>query len=82
MGSFVDPDHFVNTGLTHAFSYDIEDENEVKIPKEKTIFLNEHATLLFSREEERYQGLLYQTYTELDLLMLKGINAAIRERSK
>lgn len=88
-GQFVSPDTYVNTGFTNAVSFDNEDDFETFI-HHTILVTNELNTLCFKEDQSLCEnkvkytisGMLFRTYTEIDLFELKHINKALQTRTK
>ena len=87
VGQFVGPDAIVNTGFNLCMSYEITDEEgDVEIVRQRIKF-NEIMNLCFEYTSKRWStenidsdksevsGMIFRTYSELDLFELREINS-------
>ena len=87
MSALTDPDNFVQTGYSTSNSYDDAESGEIFVDE---LAMNEHKNLMMSRQRifspaeglrTTYNGVLYRTFTELDLFEMERINECIRRKA-
>ena len=88
MSALTDPDNFVQTGFSTSNSYDDAESGEILVDE---LAMNEHKNLMMSRQRifspteglrTTYNGVLYRTFTELDLFEMERINDCIRRKAE
>ena len=84
------PDSFCNTGFIMSISRNVVRE-EMQIPQRKQIFTNEYCSLLFEKKQLRFpdgrrefkiSGMLYRTFSDMDLYELNQIVKNIEGRQR
>lgn len=88
--SFMDPNTTINTGFIMSTSKTKEDDDENKYLFRNQLFTNEHVNLLFQKKQSRMynrrslyiSGMLYRTFSEIDLFALKEISNSVNARQK
>ena len=85
-----DPDRVVNTGFIMSSSKN-EMWEDYPFLRRIQIFTNEYVNLMFEKRQDRYEdgtieknisGMLFRTFSEVDLFELKRISTALLERQK
>ena len=93
LGQFIDADKFVNTGFNTTVSYEEYDEEGDRQIIRPRVKHNEIMNLCFEYKSTRWateseldakaevSGMVFRTYSELDLYELEEINAQLKESS-
>ena len=85
-----DPDSMVNTGFIMSTSKNEVWEEQVFLRRTQ-IIANENVNLFFKRVQDRYDngtvvtkisGMIYRTYSSMDLQELKRISEAVKQNQK